>query len=67
MMPTYDYKCLCCSNEFEVTQSIKDSPGASCPKCLVWGVNRLISGGTSFTLKGGGWAADNYGSSKPSG
>lgn len=66
-MPRYDYKCLCCDHEFEVTQSIKDPVGAACPECLIWGVKRLISGGTSFTLKGGGWAADNYGSSKSSG
>lgn len=65
-MPTYEYKCLCCRHEFEVTQSIKDPPGAGCPECLIWCVNRLISGGTSFTLKGDGWAADNYSTSKSS-
>lgn len=66
-MPTYTYLCLCCSKEYDVQQSIKEPIGASCPECLIWGTRRLISGGTSFTLKGGGWAADNYGSSKPSG
>jgi predicted nucleic acid-binding Zn ribbon protein len=45
-------------------QSIKDEKGAECPKCRIFGYNRLISKGTSFTLKGNGWAADNYSSSK---
>lgn len=63
-MPTYEYKCLCCRHEFEATQSIKDAVGVTCPACLIWCVNRLVSGGTSFLLKGGGWAADNYGSAK---
>jgi putative FmdB family regulatory protein len=63
-MPTYDYKCLVCENEFETIQSIKDEPHAPCPSCKVECNNRLISGGTAFVLKGGGWAADNYGSKK---
>ena len=63
-MPTYDYKCLACNCEYESVQSIKEEPGATCPTCSVWCTNRLISGGTGFTLKGDGWAADNYSSSK---
>ena len=66
-MPTYEYKCLCCSGEFEVSQSIKAEPGANCPSCLVWTTTRLISKGTTFTLKGDGWAADNYSTSKTPG
>ena len=63
-MPTYEYKCLCCENEFEIEQSIKADPYAECPKCKVTTFKRLISSRTSFTLKGGGWAADNYSSKK---
>ena len=59
-MPTYDYHCRCCNTPFEVNQSITDEAGAECPFCRVWTKNRLISGGTSFTLKGDGWASDNY-------
>jgi putative FmdB family regulatory protein len=61
-MPTYEYKCLCCDKEFEVEQSIKSLPSAECPQCKVTTTKRLISGGTTFTLKGGGWAADTYSS-----
>ena len=63
-MPTYDYKCLVCDHDFETIQPINDDPHTSCPQCKVECYNRLISGGTAFVLKGGGWAADNYGSSK---
>lgn len=63
-MPTYDYGCLVCKHEFEVEQSIKDEKGAECPRCRIFGYNRLISGGTSFSLKGGGWYKDLYSSKK---
>jgi len=63
-MPTYEYLCKVCDTEFEAEQSIKDDPYAECPRCKVTTFNRLISRGTSFSLKGGGWAADNYSSKK---
>ena len=63
-MPTYDYKCLVCDHDFETIQSIKDDPHTPCPQCKIECYNRLISGGGSFVLKGDGWAADNYSSSK---
>lgn len=62
-MPTYEYRCKVCGNEFEVQQSIKDEPLAECKKCRVWSDNRLVSGG-AFVLKGDGWAKDLYSSSK---
>ena len=65
-MPTYEYQCKSCDKLFEAEHSIKSEPGAECPVCKVNCTNRLISGGTSFALKGGGWAADNYSSSKKS-
>ncbi len=64
-MPTYEYKCLVCKNEFEVQQSIKDDKGTECPSCRIFCDNRLISR-TSFVLSGGGWAVDNYSSSTKS-
>lgn len=63
-MPTYDYGCLVCNLEFEAHQSIKADKGVECPNCKTFCTNRLISKGTSFSLKGTGWAADNYGSTK---
>ena len=32
-MPTYDYRCDDCGDEFEVWQSIKDDPLTDCPRC----------------------------------
>jgi putative FmdB family regulatory protein len=63
-MPTYTYKCEI-HNEFEQTHSIKEKLEI-CPKCEQENLEpqkvvRLISGGTSFVLSGGGWAKDNYG------
>lgn len=59
-MPTYEYGCQVCNNEFEIEQSINDDPSATCPKCKVQTRKRLISRGATFVLKGDGWAADNY-------
>jgi putative FmdB family regulatory protein len=56
---TYDYGCKNCEYQFEVEQSIKDDPLVECPKCLQHKLQRLVSV-SSFHLKGGGWAADNY-------
>lgn len=63
-MPTYEYGCLVCQKDFEVVQSIKEEKGAECPNCRIFCYNRLISCGTSFSLKGDGWAADNYSSAR---
>ena len=32
-MPTYDYQCRACGHEWELFQSMNDSPVKSCPKC----------------------------------
>lgn len=68
-MPTYEYRCER-GHEFSWEQPIKEAALTECKvsrldDALGWDhcdapVKRLISR-TSFTLKGGGWAADNYG------
>jgi putative FmdB family regulatory protein len=59
-MPTYEYVCSACAHEWEAEQSIKDAALTECPSCHSPSARRLISGGTGFSLKGEGWAKDNY-------
>jgi len=63
-MPTYEYGCTICGNEWEQVQRITEAPVEVCPKCGKTGAHRLISAGTNFILKGGGWYSDLYSSSK---
>lgn len=61
-MPTYEYACTSCGNEWEAEQSIKDAPLTECPRCHEATARRQISRGTGFILKGGGWYSDLYAS-----
>ncbi|MBM4363767.1 MAG: zinc ribbon domain-containing protein [Deltaproteobacteria bacterium] len=61
---TYEYICGACGHEWEAEQSIRDKPLTGCPKCKKAQARRQISRGAGFILKGGGWYADGYGSSK---
>ncbi len=61
-MPTYEYVCTSCKNEWEEIQKISEAALEVCPKCQQSTAKRQISGG-SFILKGGGWYADLYSSS----
>jgi putative FmdB family regulatory protein len=63
---TYEYACQACSAHWDVEQSIKDPAIKRCPTCGADAAKRLVSGGTGFLLKGGGWYADGYGSAKSS-
>jgi putative FmdB family regulatory protein len=61
-MPTYEYVCTECANQWEEIQKISEPAIEQCPKCAKATAKRQISGG-SFILKGGGWYADLYSSS----
>jgi putative FmdB family regulatory protein len=63
-MPTYEYACASCQNQWEEIQKISEPALTVCPKCGKDTARRQISGG-NFILKGGGWYADLYSSSKP--
>lgn len=57
-MPIYEYRCQTCG-VFEQIQHIKEKPLRKCPVCK-GSVKRIIPDGTSFILKGSGWARDGY-------
>jgi len=59
---TYEYACEACGHQWEAEQSIKDAALKTCASCGKNKAKRLVSGGTGFLLKGGGWYADGYGS-----
>lgn len=63
-MPTYDYECPRCGLTREVSHSIRDEPKVMCQACGAADkpvkMKRLISLGTTFALKGGGWEKDGY-------
>ena len=61
-MPVYEYKCTKCNQNFEVMQSIKDSPLSVCSAC--GGKLKKLITSTSFVLKGGGWYVSDYPSSE---
>ncbi len=66
VMPTYEYGCQACGKEWEEMQRITEPPTEVCPNCGKKAAHRLISGGTNFILKGGGWYSDLYSSSNGS-
>jgi putative FmdB family regulatory protein len=66
-MPTYEYACGACAHQWEEVQRITENPIEVCPKCGKPAAHRLISAGTNFILKGGGWYSDLYSSPKQSG
>lgn len=59
-MPVYEYRCSECNFEMSVLQKLSDDPPKCCKCTSDKDMTKLIST-TSFLLKGGGWAKDNYG------
>jgi len=58
-MPTYDYQCLNCGENFEAFQKMSDPALKSCPKCK-GKVKRLIGSGAGLIFKGEGFYATDY-------
>jgi putative FmdB family regulatory protein len=61
-MPTYQYRCLNCSLQFELKQSFQDKPIADCPTCN--GIARRIFSPVPILFKGPGfYVTDSRGES----
>jgi putative FmdB family regulatory protein len=59
-MPTYEYKCDACGNQFERFQSITAEPIRKCPKCGKLKVRRMIGPGAGLIFKGSGFYITDY-------
>lgn len=59
-MPTYEYRCGACAHEFELFQSMKDSPKRKCPECGKNALERLIGTGAAVLFKGSGFYQTDY-------
>src|SRR6202007_1202155 len=67
LMPTYEYSCQKCGQNFEAFQSMRDEPFRECPKQLCrlpkWGhgrVKRLLGTGAGIIFKGSGFYTTDY-------
>lgn len=57
-MPTYQYRCVDCSDELEVVQRFTDDPLTECPSCE--GSLRKVFSAVGVVFKGSGfYATDN--------
>ena len=66
-MPTYEYSCEKCGQNFDAFQSMRDAPFQECPKELCrlpeWGhgkVKRLLGTGAGLIFKGSGFYTTDY-------
>ena len=59
-MPTYDYECQACGHEWELFQSMNDSPVKSCPGCKKRKAKRLMGLGAGLIFKGSGFYETDY-------
>ncbi len=58
-MPTYDYKCVKCSNVQEEVHSITLTPDIKCSVCGEH-CERVFSGNGNFILKGSDWPSQGF-------
>jgi putative FmdB family regulatory protein len=59
-MPTYEYHCDACGNDFEEFQLITSKPIRKCPRCGKLKVRRLIGTGAGMIFKGSGFYITDY-------
>src|SRR5438477_10154999 len=67
IMPTYEYSCQKCGQNFDAFQSMRSEPFRECPKNLCrlpkWGhgkVKRLLGTGAGLIFKGSGFYVTDY-------
>jgi putative FmdB family regulatory protein len=66
-MPIYEYACNSCGKTIDVLQKVSAPAPEVCSACGAQSSLSRVVSRTSFVLKGGGWYADLYGSTKKDG
>ena len=61
-MPRYDYRCLNCDHQFELTQGFGEGGNGTCPQCS--GVSRRLFHVVPVIYKGSGFYTTDYGRPK---
>ncbi len=64
-MPTYEYRCTSCGDQFEIVQSFKDASLTVCEKCQ--GELRKVYGNVGISFKGTGFYKNDSKSSTGTG
>lgn len=59
-MPTYQYRCQTCGEEYETHQTIHEDPLTHCAGACDGTVNRVLNA-TNIILKGGGFYSTDHG------
>ena len=59
-MPTYEYECRACGNEFEMFQKMTDEPLRKCPKCGKLKLKKKVGIGAGIIFKGSGFYCTDY-------
>jgi putative FmdB family regulatory protein len=59
-MPTYEYACNACGENFEVFQPITARPIRKCPLCGKLRAKRLLGAGAGIIFRGSGFYETDY-------
>ncbi|MDE0834425.1 MAG: FmdB family transcriptional regulator, partial [Acidimicrobiales bacterium] len=61
-MPTYQYRCQSCRDEFEVRQSFTDDALTDCPDSDCGGIVNKVFSSVGISFKGDGFYKNDHGS-----
>src|SRR5262245_41909914 len=59
-MPTYEYECDACGDDFEEFQYFSEPPLTRCPECKKSTLRRLVGTGATIICKGSGFYEPDY-------
>lgn len=65
-MPTYEYACDSCGNDFDVFQKMSEEALKICPKCGK-PIHKVLSAGIGISFKGSGFYVNDSHSTGSSG